>query len=72
MSNGSIDKSFGKYTNRKKLNDINSDITDESKKYFCCQSHKGCSIFEAFSFLTAICKLGRYSALKKKLKMKEF
>ena len=56
----------------KELYDINSDITDESKKYCYCKSHKDCSICKAFSHLTAICKLGRHSALKKKPKMKEF
>ena len=36
MSNGSIDKSFGKYTNRKELYDLSSDIVKQSKKYHYC------------------------------------
>ena len=48
ISNGLIDKSFRKYTNRKKLCDIGSDNTDKSKKYYYCQSHKDCPICKAF------------------------
>ena len=72
ISNGFLNKSFGKYINSKELYHISSDITVDSKKYYYCKSHKDCSICKAFSYLTAICKLGRHSALKKKPKMKEF
>ena len=72
ISNGLIDKSFGKYINRKEVYDISSSITVKSIKYCYYQSHKHYSICKAFSYLTAIHKLDRHSALKKNQRWRNF
>ena len=57
---------------RKKIDYTSSDITGKSKKYFYCPLYEACSVYQTFSYLTAICKLGRHSSMKKKPKMREF
>ena len=51
---------------RKKIDYTSSDITGKSKKYFYCPLYEACSVYQMFSCLTAICKLGRHSPVKKK------
>ena len=64
--------SFKEYMKRKKIYYMSSDITGKSKKYFYCPLYEACSVYQTFSYLTAICKLGRHSSMKKKPKMREF
>ena len=58
-------KSFKEYIKRKKFHYMSSDITGKSKKYFYCPLYEACSVYQTFSYLTAICKLGRHSPIKK-------
>ena len=64
--------SFKEYMKRKKFYNMSSDITGKSKKYFYCPLYEACSVYQTFSYLTAICKLGRHSSMEKKSKMREF
>ena len=58
--------SFKEYMKRKKFYNMSSDITGKSEHYFYYPLHEACSVYKTFSYLTAICKLGRHSPVKKK------